>query len=228
MMFSRYAIYHVPGDGPLATFGAALLGWDASKGKTVPHPDIAGLPQPVDRITETPRKYGLHATIKPPFRLAPGTSEAALNDALAAFCTGQPPIRLDGLEVAQLGRFLALRPIGDETLLNGLAADAVRMLDGFRAPLSEAELARRRAANLTPEQDALLLKWGYPHVMEGFRFHITLTGKLPKAQISQTAEVLRAHLAPLLPQPYPVDTLCLMGEAEDGRFHQIARHALRG
>ncbi len=228
MNFKRYAIYYLPEPGPLADFGAAWLGWDAATGQDMAHPCIDGLPLPVEQITYTPRKYGLHATIKPPFRLAPGTTENALNDALAALCADQPAVTLDGLDLAQLGRFLALRPEGDETALNALAANAVRILDAFRAPLSEAELTRRRAANLSPEQDALLLQWGYPYVMESFRFHITLTGKLPKAQARQTAQVLKPHLAPLLPQPFRITTLSLMGEADDGRFHLIARHELTG
>ena len=33
-------------------------------------------------------------------------------------------------------------------------------------PPSEAELARRRAAGLTPRQDELLMRWGYPYVLE--------------------------------------------------------------
>ncbi|MBU3261643.1 DUF1045 domain-containing protein [Roseovarius sp. PS-C2] len=228
MIFKRYAIYYLPEPGPLAEFGAAWLGWDAASGQDMAHPRIDGLPLPAEQITDTPRKYGLHATIKPPFRLAPGTTENALNDALAAFCADQPAVTLDGLELAQLGRFLALRPEGDETALNALAANAVRILDAFRASMTEAELTHRRAANLNPEQDALLLQWGYPYVMESFRFHITLTGKLPKALARQTAQVLKPHLAPLLPQPFRIATLCLMGEAADGRFHLIARHELTG
>ena len=228
MDYTRHAIYYAPEPGPLATFGARWLGWDAEAGAPLAHPTVPDLPQPVGKITETPRKYGLHGTIKPPFRLAPGTTENALNDALAAFCADQPAVTLDGLDLAQLGRFLALRPEGDETALNALAAETVRVLDAFRAPLSDAELTRRRTANLSPEQDALLLQWGYPYVMESFRFHITLTGKLPKAQARQTAQVLKAHLAPLLPQPFRIATLSLMGEADDERFHLIARHELTG
>ena len=228
MTFTRYAIYHMPAPGPLAAFGAAWLGWDAVTGQPVPHPAIGDLPLSIDQITETPRKYGLHATIKPPFRLSHGTAEADLNSALAEFCASQPTVTLEGLELAQLGRFLALRPIGDETALNALAAATVRGLDAYRAPLTEGELTRRRAAPLSPEQDALLLQWGYPYVMEAFRFHITLTSKLPKAAARQTADILEPLLKPLLPQPYVIEDLCLVGEASDGRFHLIARHPLRG
>ena len=110
MNFKRYAIYYLPEPGPLAAFGAAWLGWDAASGQDMAHPRIDGLPLPVEHITDTPRKYGLHATIKPPFRLAPGTTENALNDALAAFCADQPPVTLDGLDLAQAWPLSGLAP----------------------------------------------------------------------------------------------------------------------
>ena len=228
MDYRRYAISFTPAPGPLTGLCSAWLGWDMSTGQTLAHPQVPGLPLPVAQITETPRKYGLHATMKPPFRLAEGASREMLDDALADFCARHAAVTLDGLELARLGRFLALRPLGDEGPLNALAAATVRGLDTYRAPLTEGELTRRRAAPLSPEQDALLLQWGYPYVMEAFRFHITLTSKLPKAAARQTADILGPLLKPLLPQPYVIEDLCLMGEASDGRFHLIARHPLRG
>ena len=228
MDYRRYAIYYTPAPGPLTQVCSAWLGWDMATGRDVPHPDVAGLPLPVAEITETPRKYGLHATMKPPFRLAQGATPAMLDDALASFCAQRPAVTMDGLELARLGRFLALRPLGNEFPLNALAADIVRAFDAFRAPLTEAEMARRREAGLTPEQDALLRAWGYPYVMDQFRFHITLTGKLPVAQARQTAEALAPVLTPLLPAPFVIDALSLAGEDAKGRFHLISRHAFTG
>lgn len=227
-MFQRYAIYFTPAPGPLADFGAAWLGWDAVTGRAVRHPNISGLPRPVSEITETPRKYGLHATIKPPFRRRPDTDESTLCAALAAFCADQPIIALNGLRVAQLGRFLALRPVGDESKLNTMAADAVRAFDTFRAPLTDPELRKRREGGLTVAQDALLRAWGYPYVMEEFRFHITLTGKLPKAEGRALVDRLQEVLAPVLPKPFIINGLSLMGEDDSGYFHQIARHSFAG
>ena len=68
------------------------------------------------------------------------------------------------------------------------------------------------------------MKWGYPHVMEGFRFHITLTGKRPKSELPVLRDILTAQVLPLLPRPFSVDALSLMGEDAQGRFHLIARH----
>ena len=228
MDFKRYAIYYTPAPGPLAEFGAAWLGWDAVQGVEVPHPVIPDLPRPITEITHTPRKYGLHATIKPPFRPQTDTDERALCTALEAFCADQPIIHLNRLSVVQLGRFLALRPVGDESLLNHMAAQAVRVFDRFRAPLTDEELTKRRAGGLTPSQDLLLQTWGYPYVMEEFRLHITLTGKLPKAEGKTLVMQLEEIMRPLLPRPFLIDGLALMGEDRSGQFHQVTRCSFSG
>jgi putative phosphonate metabolism protein len=223
MKFTRYALYYTPPPGPLAEFGAAWLGWDPARGRACAHPDL-GLA--LAGITATPRKYGLHATMKPPFRLAPGATEAALSDALARFCAARRAVPLDALDLAPLGGFLALRPRGDTRALDALAAETVRAFDPFRAPLTEAEIARRRGTGLSPAHEANLRDWGYPYVMDAFRFHITLTGPLPPETRDEVAARLAPLLAPLLPRPFAIDALSLMGEDGEGRFHLIHRHSL--
>lgn len=223
--FQRYAIYVMP-DGALARFGASWLGWDALAGRSVPHPDLAALPRPVDEITATPRKYGLHGTIKPPFRLAEDSTVTALTNDLANFCESRAPVTLDGLTLVRLGGFLALVPQGPTDALATLAGEAVTRLDRHRAPPDAAELERRRNARLTPAQEALLTRWGYPYVLGEFRFHITLTGRLPKAEAELVQQALTPQLAPLLPKPFTIDSLCLTGEDEAGMFHLIHRYPL--
>jgi putative phosphonate metabolism protein len=225
MKFDRYAIYFTP-QGSLAEAGAAWLGWDLARGRTVAHPDVAGLD--VAALTETPRKYGLHATIKPPFVLAEGASADGLQAAFEVLCTRLAPVTLDGLALTPLGRFLALTPEGDTAALNAMAAEVVRGLDMFRAPPTEADLARRRQANLTPAQEANLIQWGYPYVMDAFRFHITLTSKLPKADLPQVTAALDPYITPHLPQPFVLSSLTLVGQAKDGMFHEVHRAALSG
>lgn len=225
--YDRFAIYYAPDPGPLADFGAAWLGWDAAGGTARAHPHVAGLPQPVATLTETPRKYGFHGTIKPPFRLAEGTTAEGLHQAAAALAAGLAPVTLDGLYLQRLGGFLALTPEGDATALADLAARVVTGLDAFRAPAPAEEIARRRPERLTPRQRAYLDRWGYPYVMEEFRFHMTLTGNLPEAEALQVEGTLVPIVAPLLPRPFHVTRLCLFGEAA-GRFHLIHRYTLSG
>nr|WP_319247786.1 DUF1045 domain-containing protein [uncultured Celeribacter sp.] len=224
--FKRYAVYYAPQPGPFAEFCAHWLGWDAFEGMPVPHPALDGLPRSLHEITEAPRKYGFHGTLKPPFRLS--GSRADLMADLEAFAAAHAPVRLDGLALSQIGGFLALTPTGDVSALEWLASEIVATLDPHRAQPGETELARRRAAGLTPRQDAYLVQWGYPYVMEDFKFHLTLTGKLTEAEAAAVKDALAPHLIPLLPEPFDISDLCLFGEAEDGRFHLLHRYTLSG
>lgn len=226
--YRRLAIYWAPAPGPLAEFAARWLGWDAAAGCERPHPALAGLKTPVEEITATPRKYGFHGTVKPPFRLAPGTTAEGLHQAAAALCARLAPVELLGLALHRLGGFLALTPEGDQTALSALAARVVAGLDGFRAPPDAAEIARRRPERLSPRQREYLDRWGYPHVMDEFRFHLTLTGDLPADRAAAVERVLAPVLAPLCPRPFRVDSLCLFGEGADGRFRILHRYPLSG
>jgi putative phosphonate metabolism protein len=226
--FARYAIYYAPPPGGLTDFAALWLGWDPAGGRACPHPALPGLPRPVAELTESPRKYGFHGTLKPPFRLAPGQNRAALEAALAALAATLAPVTLPGLRLARLGGFLALVVEGNTAPLAALAAEVVARLDPFRAAPSEAELTRRRAAGLTPAQQENLARWGYPYVMEEFRFHLTLTGALTQAEAEATRAALSPVLAPLLPRPFILGDLGLFGEDDRGRFHLLHRVPLSG
>lgn len=226
-VFRRFAIYYIPPPGPLARFGAEWLGWDIAAGAPAARrADIPGLPAPLDALTEAPRRYGFHATIKPPFRLAPGQTEAALTATLREVCAARAPVTTAGLEIASLGRFLALTPRGDTSALTALAADIVRALDLFRATPTAAETARHQRATLSAAQTENVRLWGNPHVMDSFRWHMTLTGKRPRAEAEQTRAALAPMLAPLL-RPLRIDALSLVGEDATGHFHQIHSAPLR-
>ena len=212
---SRYAIYCVP-DGDLGDRGAAWLGWDVRAGRTVP----SAMPE---TWVAPPRRYGFHATLKPPMRLAEGTTVDDLDQAVAALAARTAPARADGLEVAALGGFVALRPVGEHDF-GRVAAACVEGLDGFRAPAPPEEVARRRIAGLTDAQEALLTRWGYPYVQGEFRFHITLSGRVDEP--APVAEVARAHFN-TLPAPFALDALSLCEETPEG-FRQIHRYPLTG
>ncbi|MEL6587598.1 MAG: DUF1045 domain-containing protein [Pseudomonadota bacterium] len=221
--FTRYAVYCVPHGDALSAFGASWLGWDCNTGQPVPQPDIPGMAA----ATAAPRKYGFHGTLKPPFRVAPGHTADALSDAVATLAAHRPAAHADGLAVTPLGRFLALTPTGDMAQLRDLAAACVTELDAFRAPMTDTELAKRRAAGLSAHQDALLLKWGYPFVLDAFRFHLTLTGRLDRADLPNWQHHVTNRL-PDLPRPFVIDSLALCGERTDGQFQVIQRFALTG
>jgi len=137
-----------------------------------------------------------------------------------------PAVEMPGLQMLDLEGFLALVPQGDTAALGDLAARVVADLDPFRAPLTEAEVARRRPDRLTPRQRDLLALYGYPYVMEEFRFHLTLSGSLSSADHAALLPLAAAHFAPHVPQPFRVGALTLFGEAEDGRFHLLRSYAL--
>ena len=220
---SRYAVYYMPRPGALATFGAQWLGWDAQAACAVPQPGLAG----ISALTETPRKYGFHATLKPPFRLVDRRDRDQLETARATLAERTAPAKAEGLALTRLGRFFALTPVGDPAGLERVARACVTDLDSFRAPLSDADLQRRRKARLSDRQEALLSQWGYPYVMEQFRFHLTLTGKVQRNRLDEVKAKIEAHL-PVLPTPFVVADICLCGERADGRFELLRRFALSG
>lgn len=131
-----------------------------------------------NQLVAGPFHYGFHATIKPPFRLVDGATLHQIAAKLQQFSRQQRAFTLPALEVTCLHDFFCLRPQKNCMRLNRLAAATVTALDEFRKPADVKELEKRRAAGLTPRQEYLLQKWGYPYVMDEFRFHLTLTGRV--------------------------------------------------
>ncbi|MFN3172703.1 MAG: DUF1045 domain-containing protein [Hyphomicrobiales bacterium] len=223
--FSRYAIY-VMADEDFHQEASRWLGWDCRLGCALEHPNVDGLPDSIDALTQTPRKYGFHGTVKPPFRLANGETQASLQEACAMLMPTLPAAKVDELVVRPLDGFVAVVPESPSASLAKLAAGVVEKLDGFRAPPSSDELEKRRKAGLSPAQEANLLRWGYPYVMDEFRFHMTLSGKRSPQEAERLAARLGQHFAPVLPKPFNITSLALLGEDEAGRFHLITSYAL--
>ncbi len=227
--FRRYALFWAPPRGSaLARFGASWLGWDAEASELVPHPETPRLPVPVAEITATPRRYGFHGTLKPPFRLAEGAGFTGLDATAAALAGRTAPFLAPALEPRRIGAFVALMPFAPCSALDDLAAACVQALDGFRAPAEAAELARRRAHGLSARQEEHLVRWGYPYVLDEFRFHLTLTGALDRGDGDKVFDILAWLTAPFCAAPLPVTEFCIVGEGETGHFHIIKRYALSG
>ncbi len=212
----RAAIYFSPpADHPLSLRAAAWLGRDPWSGT---HPDHgpAGRNETPDTgaLTAEPRRYGFHATLKPPFRLAEGRETEGLRRELAEFCRDRPPALIPALRLERLGAFFALTPGEVLPALSALAAGVVRDFEGFRAPPSREEIARRNTERLTPRQRENLAAWGYPYVFDEFRFHMTLTGPVPEERRESIEAVLRARFADFIGQPLSVDMICLFVEPD--------------
>ena len=224
-MHRRHAVYYAPpATGALARLGATWLGRDAETGARPAQPAIGNIAE----VTSAPRRYGLHGTLKPPMRLADGCTADDLVAAVQALATTCAPVDLGQLRLKRLGGFLALVPEPQPAALEALAARTVRDLDHLRAAPHEAELARRRAAGLSPRQEGLLLRWGYPYLMEEFQFHVTLTGRLP-ADLSDTLmQAATDHFDEALSEPQCLADLAVFGEDDAGVFHLITRTPLTG
>lgn len=217
-MTARYAVYFVPRpETPLGAFGTRWLEC---------HEGLADRALQ-RRVTAKPRRYGFHATLKAPFRLAEHRSPDLLSKAIAAFAETRPAPSPLPLTLRPISGFLALVPAEAAPEIEGLAQACVEAFEPFRAPLSEAELARRRAGGLSPRQDALLRRWGYPYVEEEFRFHMTLTDRLTEEERQQVEPPLAAALAPLLERPLEIDALALVcQDAPDLDFMLLKRFPL--
>jgi putative phosphonate metabolism protein len=228
--FPRYAIYYTAAQGSaLDRFGASLLGYDAYGGDELPFPDgvMQTIPDWRD-LTHDPRKYGFHATLKAPMALADGKAEAQLAAACELFADLVRPVPVIQPVVDSISGFIAVIPAEPSAELELLAADATKAFDPFRAPLGPEDRARRNPAALTPRQRDYLDRWGYPYVFEEFRFHMTLTGRLPAERREPVVAMLRSRFAATGIGPLAIDAIALCRQDNpNSRFRVIGRWQLQ-
>ncbi|WP_338879567.1 DUF1045 domain-containing protein [Achromobacter veterisilvae] len=220
----RYALYLAP-TGPWREHGSRWLGRCADTGEALP--PLPGQAECSHEWTRAPRHYGLHATLKPPFRLREGASPLEVDAAARRLAEGGSPFALE-LECEPLRGFLAWR-IADadepgRARIQALADAAVRDLDPLRAPPTPEETARRRPQSLTPAQQAMLARWGYPYVFDTYTFHITLTGKLEGDALAQARAGIAAFADPLRGQAMAVPGVSVYVQAAPGADFVAARH----
>lgn len=214
----RYAIYFTPAQtDPLTRIAANWLGRDPFTGVTSPAPAVGDLTQAeVAFHTAAARRYGFHATLKAPFRLVEGESEATLRKAMENYAADMAPVIIPRLVIKQLDGFFALVPGEKLPGLNSLADEVVVAFDRFRAPLSETEIERRNPDALSPAEFRNLCQWGYPYVFEAFRFHMTLSGRAAEAEAPRIRAAIEAFFAPVLDKPVTIGGLALFVEPEAG------------
>jgi putative phosphonate metabolism protein len=228
--FPRYAIYHAAAHGgALDRFGSHLLGYDAWTDEELPFPDgvVQAVPDWRD-LTQDPRKYGFHATLKAPMTLAEGTTEAELLAACASFAETPRPVPVITPVVDSISGFIAVVPTEPSTELERLAADCVNAFDSFRAGLAPEDRARRNPSKLSSRQREYLDRWGYPYVMEEFRFHMTLTGRLGRERHAPVLAMLRERFATIGLARLAIDDIALFRqEGAASRFRIIGHWQLR-
>jgi len=229
-MKPRYAVYFAPAqDSPWWQFGSHWLGRDACLNVNQIQPTLAEIgPGELHEITAQPRRYGFHATLKAPFSLRGSDSVADMTARLGALAATRKPIALGPMQALALGNFVAVMPTQAPNALMALAETCVTELDDLRAPLSEADLRRRRIELLDPREQELMRLFGYPYVMERFRFHLTLTGPLAQTTVQRVLQALAQPIERLnASAPLVLDRLCLFVEpAPDLPFQRVADMAL--
>ncbi|WP_082006171.1 DUF1045 domain-containing protein [Ensifer sp. ZNC0028] len=214
----RYAIcFTPPMADPLSATAASWLGRNVYSGDPTELPSVAGLSAAdVAYHTAVPRRFGFHAVMMSPFRLHPDMTESKLLKALMHFAGAQTPFEIDRLEVARIGRCFGLMPQVPSTAMHLLAANVVQEFDAFRAPLSEDEIERSDPDRLTAPQFSNLYRWGDPHVMDEYRFHMMLTGPLAPDAMRRVEAPLRDLFEPCLSKPLSIGSLALFVEQETG------------
>jgi putative phosphonate metabolism protein len=228
--YPRYAIYYAPESASvLDRFGTVLLGYDAADGEDLPFPaDVIAAVPDWRELTSDPRKYGFHATLKAPFSLAPDKTEADLFAVCAAFAATPRAIPVISPEVGAISGFIAIIPAEPPADLIQLAADCVREFDVLRAPLTEADRARRNPSQLTAAQRGYLDRWGYPYVMEQFRFHMTLTGRLGSERREPVLAMLRSRFSSTGIERLAIDRILAFRQDDAAsRFRIVGQWALR-
>ncbi|MFC0384140.1 DUF1045 domain-containing protein [Muricoccus vinaceus] len=216
---ARVALYWAPAlDDPLHALGSRWLGRDAETGARLPQPPAADLD--LQALTEDPRRYGLHATLKPPFHMT--RSYAAMRADAASLAARIAPFDLPPLELASLGGFLALREAAPCPALHALADACVSGMDGHRRAPDMAEIIRRRPERLSPAEQENLRLWGYPHVFAEWRFHVTLTRRLTPEQDAVLRPAALAFLGEAAARPRRVSDICLFTQAAPGEPFLLA------
>lgn len=223
MTFERYAIYWAPKrDSTLAEFGDAWFGRGEASARNIHGLDRAL----VERATQGPSRYGLHGTIKAPFRLRADCTPDDLSGELSAFCARRRRVICGKLRLHRFTRYLALIPEVPRADLEWLASGCVTHFDRFRAPFTDEDRARR-SGNLSPRELLLLEQFGYPHIFDGFFFHITLAGPLDEHELERVRHAIAPAVEPFTRYAFEFEELCVFGDPGGGApFNMVSRAPL--
>lgn len=212
----RYAIYFSPSpDDALTRKASRWLGRNAFRGSE----DDNDADQ--RDMTAEPRRYGFHATLKAPFELADRSSEAELLSAFQDFTRTRQAFEIPDVIIDNLGPFFAIVPKAKSEALQDFAADVVAYFEPFRAALSPSDIARRRPQELSESQRRNLSQWGYPHVMDDFRFHMTLTGPVETKDRDRVRTLLMREFSDFTERSLAISGLGLFVERARGEAFTV-------
>ncbi|RDS78907.1 DUF1045 domain-containing protein [Dyella monticola] len=204
----RYAVYFCPAQGSaLDVLGRAWL----SAGHL---PGVAA--DRLRALTVPVRRYGWHATLCAPFVLAEAASYDDLRRDVADIAQHARVIELP-LQLDRLAHFLALRPSVDEASIRALSERCVRRLNALRAANTEAAW-QRRAAHLDDVETALFREFGYPYVLDRYRFHMTVSAPASEEEERALRDWFHARVeSPLIAR---IDAFTLCRENAPGEAFQ--------
>ncbi len=208
----RVAVYYAPAlEDPLWAASCAWLGRDPERSVVCGQPPVEG----IYAATSSPRRYGPHATLKPPMQLR-GCYDDFVAD-VARLAASLEVLLLPPLAAVYWHHFLALCPVEPSAQLNFLAARCVTELDHHRLP-EDAAAQSKRAIGRSPRQLENLALWGYPLVLDDWQFHITLSNAGAAALLAPATE----FFAPALAQPRLFNSLAIFCEDEPGAKFRLA------
>jgi hypothetical protein len=223
---SRFAVYYAPpAASPWWSAGCRWLSRDPETGAALTPPVVPALAErslDVPALSRSPKRYGWHGTLVAPARAVNGVSFDAIVDHARKWARRQRPFDL-AVEVAALERFVAIRPATLEgaNAIHALAADALRTFAPWHAQPNEPDRRRRLQTNLTARQRELLDQWGYPYVLDEFRFHMTLSDSIEADERQAMIDWWRAQLTEL--GPLPIDGAALYVEPCPGEPFVLAK-----
>jgi hypothetical protein len=229
---SRFAIYYAPARGSAWwDIGCSWLGRDPESGQRLVPPVLPALgarSRDVPGLARAPQRYGWHGTWVAPARCVAG---AALEDVFRVargWARRQEPFDLH-VEAAALERFVAIRPATADgaAAMRALAADALHEFAPLRAMPNENERRRRLNGQLTERQRELLDRWGYPFVLDEFRFHMTLSDPIDANERQMLVDWWNAQIPQL--GPLRIDGAAVFAECGPTQpFLLVARFPFEG
>ena len=233
--YKRVAIYFLPKkNSSLENFGKNLLGRDINKKKKISltrrqkyfiNRGFTYFDELKD-YCEEPAKYGFHATLKAPFRLKRNVKTKNFYDVISHIAAQHSRFKIKGLKIVYSKKFTFITSRKPNKLLINLENDLVKHLDTFRAELNKTEIKKRIPDSLTFKQNKYLKEWGYPFVLDQFKFHMTLmnqnNNKLSNKQKLELEKLIYKISNNLL----EFNEISLLGENKNGYFEEIKRFKL--